>query len=235
MSLIYNPNDVFLVQRNATSSSFVEKVLSSSPNSLVFFDSASLVTSLSTSSFTASWASGSVTSILAHTASYLPVGTYQISASQAVSASWASVAVSASWSSASYTASFLPNNTYQITASQAVSTSLALNLLNYPTNVTQSVSVYVSASNYIILQRSTASLLSAFYDYTVVSSSNARSGQITSVWNAATIIYSDTSTSDIGDTSDCYVFTQLTNDTCSLIAYTSSSLSWSISARGRYL
>ena len=69
MSIIYNPYDVFVVQRNADSSSFVEKVLSSAPNSLFFFDSASNVVALPSSSIAAGTASYA---LFADTASFSP-------------------------------------------------------------------------------------------------------------------------------------------------------------------
>ena len=53
MSIIYNPHDIFLVQRSADSSSFEEKVLSSDPNSLFFFDSDSNVVALPSQSIAA--------------------------------------------------------------------------------------------------------------------------------------------------------------------------------------
>jgi len=47
----------------------------------------------------------------------------------------------------------------------------------------------------------TGSYTSAFYNYTLSSGSNARSGQIMSVWDGSTINYTETTTLDIGDTS----------------------------------
>ena len=65
---VYNPNDVFIVQRNSTSSSFVEKVLSSSPNTIFFFDSSSNVMALPTLSMNVG------KSINSDTASILKIG-----------------------------------------------------------------------------------------------------------------------------------------------------------------
>ncbi len=51
MPLTYNPKDVFIVQRNDSGSAFVETILRSTPNSVVLFDSHSLLTTLTTKSF----------------------------------------------------------------------------------------------------------------------------------------------------------------------------------------
>jgi hypothetical protein len=52
----------------------------------------------------------------------------------------------------------------------------------------------------------TGSYTSAFYNYTVASGSNARSGQVMVVWNGGSIQYTDNSTLDIGSTTSV-VFT----------------------------
>lgn len=93
MNLTYNPKDVFVVQRNATSSSFEEKVLTSAPNSYLLFDSASNLVTIPSSSIsintgstypiTASWAANTIS-------------TTEITSS--ISASWASSSLSASYS-----------------------------------------------------------------------------------------------------------------------------------------
>lgn len=48
----------------------------------------------------------------------------------------------------------------------------------------------------------TSSYNGAFFDYTLVESTNARAGQIMSIWNGSTIRYTETTTTDIGSTSD---------------------------------
>ena len=48
---------------------------------------------------------------------------------------------------------------------------------------------------------STSSYDGAFVDYTMVSASNARAGSIMSIWNNSSIQYTETATSDIGNTS----------------------------------
>ena len=84
MSIIYNPYDVFVVQRSADSSSFIEKVLSSKPNSVFFFDSASNVVAIPTSSIgggTSISSSISVSSSYAYTASFAVKSDWSDSAS----------------------------------------------------------------------------------------------------------------------------------------------------------
>lgn len=103
MSIIYNPNDVSITQMNSDSSSFVEQVLVSSPNSLIMFDSNSHLTSVSSQSFLSNSSSYTVS------ASWAPF----VDNPNAVSASWASNSISASYSLSS---SYAPTST-TITAS----------------------------------------------------------------------------------------------------------------------
>jgi hypothetical protein len=57
----------------------------------------------------------------------------------------------------------------------------------------------INGSNTVFTQ-ATGSYTSAFFKYTVTSGSNARSGEIMSVWNGATAEFADNSTADIGTT-----------------------------------
>ena len=57
----------------------------------------------------------------------------------------------------------------------------------------------VGANN--LFTQATGSYTSAFFKYTVSSGSNARAGEVMTVWNGGTTTYTDTSTTDIGDTS----------------------------------
>jgi len=98
MSIIYNPNDVSITQMNSNSSSFVEQVLVSSPNSLILFNSTSQLVAIPTQSFS------SISSSWAISASYVITSSYSVSASfasrslVATSASWSSSSLSSSWS-----------------------------------------------------------------------------------------------------------------------------------------
>lgn len=58
----------------------------------------------------------------------------------------------------------------------------------------------INGSN-IVFNVATGSYSSAFFKYTVASASNARSGEIMSVWNGSTVEFTDNSTTDIGSTS----------------------------------
>jgi hypothetical protein len=59
----------------------------------------------------------------------------------------------------------------------------------------------INGSNTVFTQ-ATGSYSSAFFKYTVTSGSNARSGEIMSVWNGTTSAFTDNSTIDIGTTTD---------------------------------
>jgi hypothetical protein len=59
----------------------------------------------------------------------------------------------------------------------------------------------INGSNTVFTQ-ATGSYTSAFFKYTVTSGSNARSGEIMSVWNGTTAAFTDNSTIDIGTTTD---------------------------------
>jgi hypothetical protein len=76
MSTVYNPGDIFIAKRNATSSSFVEYVLQSSPNSILTFDATKNLVAVSPTTITvgtSSYFSGSISNaISAQSASYAP-------------------------------------------------------------------------------------------------------------------------------------------------------------------
>lgn len=66
-----------------------------------------------------------------------------------------------------------------------------------------------SAGITTVSQLSTSSYTSCFYNYTVASASNARSGQVMSVWNGSTLTYTEVVTTDIGNTSQVAVSSSL--------------------------
>jgi hypothetical protein len=94
MSIIYSPFDVLITQRNANSSSFVEEKLSSLPNAVVTFNSASVLVSLSTGSFSSSYALTSSYSLNAGSATLTTASTYPITSSWAVNTLTASYTTS---------------------------------------------------------------------------------------------------------------------------------------------
>ena len=69
----------------------------------------------------------------------------------------------------------------------------------YTTAVISSTTAAVTQS---IFGLSTSSYDGAFFDYTIQSGSNARAGSIMSVWNGSTINFTETTTTDIGNTTD---------------------------------
>ena len=83
---------------------------------------------------------------------------------------------------------------YAATASYSDAFSIGQTLTRYAT-VTSSI----NGLNTVFTQ-ATGSYSSAFFKYTVTSGSNARSGEIMSVWNGATTAFTDNSTTDIGTT-----------------------------------
>jgi hypothetical protein len=83
---------------------------------------------------------------------------------------------------------------YAATASYSDQFNIGQSQTRYAT-VTSSI----NGSN-IVFNIATGSYSSAFFKYTVASGSNARSGEIISVWNGSTAEFTDNSTSDIGTT-----------------------------------
>jgi hypothetical protein len=63
-----------------------------------------------------------------------------------------------------------------------------------------STSSITTAGSIIVSSNATASYNSAFYNYSISSGSNARAGQIMSIWNGTTIRYTEVLTTDIGNT-----------------------------------
>jgi hypothetical protein len=84
---------------------------------------------------------------------------------------------------------------YAATASYSDQFNIGQSQTRYAT-VTSSI----NGSN-IVFSVATGSYSSAFFKYTVASASNARSGEIMSVWNGSTVTFTDNSTTDIGSTS----------------------------------
>ena len=90
-----------------------------------------------------------------------------------------------------------PNATtasYALTASHASTFTIDQSLMDYA-----SVNSSVVGSNNLFTQ-ATGSYTAAFFKYTAASGSNARSGQISAVWNGSTVEFNDVSTADIGST-----------------------------------
>jgi hypothetical protein len=105
-------------------------------------------------------------------------------------------ATSASYAATASLALTAISSSYAATASYSDAFSIGQTLTRYAT-VTSSI----NGSNTVFTQ-ATGSYTSAFFKYTVTSGSNARSGEIMSVWNGITSAFTDNSTTDIGTTTD---------------------------------
>ena len=164
----------------------------------------------------------------AQSASVAVSASYATSASYAVSASYArssSIAVSSSYAiSASYavSSSYSLSGSYAVSASYAKSSSYAfLSSLavtaSYLSGIIEASSFYLGTSGYFISYQgnaspggttpianvATGSFRGAFFDYTADDgTTNARAGTIQIIIFNNTVQYNETTTMDIGDTSD---------------------------------
>jgi len=87
-----------------------------------------------------------------------------------------------------------------ITGSLTVTGSTNIQSLNLGASQFNNTSSVTSAGTTVISQLAIGSYTSCFYNYTIASASNARSGQVMSVWNGATVRYTEVTTTDIGNT-----------------------------------
>jgi len=71
----------------------------------------------------------------------------------------------------------------------------------------------------------TASYSGAYHDYTISGGTNSRAGIITAVWLGPTIQYNETSTLDIGTTSN-FTFSVVSSGTASILRTSASSNGW---------
>ena len=119
-------------------------------------------------------------------------------------ASWAQNSITASYAlTASYVAnasSFPFTGSAVITGSLEVTGSTSLQVLNVRASQFNNTSSITVAGTTIVSSIVTGSFTSAFYNYTIASASNARSGQVMSVWNGTTIRYTEVTTTDVGNT-----------------------------------
>lgn len=78
----------------------------------------------------------------------------------------------------------------------------------------------------------TGSSTAAFFDYVVTSGSNARAGTVMTAWNGGNITYADTSTADIGNTTDVDMTTSLSSGNV-LLRVTTTTDNWSVKTVSR--
>ena len=83
------------------------------------------------------------------------------------------------------------------------------------------ISSTTAATTQSIFGLSTSSYGGAFFDYTVHSGSNARAGSIMSVWNGGNISFTETTTTDIGDTTDFNVIVHISQSQAQIASHAS--------------
>ena len=81
------------------------------------------------------------------------------------------------------------------------------------------ISSTTAATTHSLCTLSTSSYDGAFFEYTAHSASNARAGNIMSTWNGTDIVYAETTTADIGLTSDLTTEVIISGSTARLVAY----------------
>ena len=81
------------------------------------------------------------------------------------------------------------------------------------------ISSTAAATTQSIFGLSTSSYGGAFFDYTVQSGSNARAGSIMSVWNGSNISFTETTTTDIGDTTDFNVIVHISQSQAQIASH----------------
>ena len=80
------------------------------------------------------------------------------------------------------------------------------------------ISSTTAATTHSLCTLSTSSYDSAFFEYVAISGSNRRAGNIMSTWDSS-IIYAETTTIDIGNTSDLTTEVIISGSTARLVAY----------------
>lgn len=127
--------------------------------------------------------------------------------------------------SLSTSGSLTVNGNTVITGSLAVSQSL----LQY-----SNITAVTSGSTSNVASFSTGSYTAAFFDYVATSGTNARAGSVFTVWNGANVEYAETSTNDIGSTTNLLLSASVSAGAVRLQA-TSLSGSWSVKTLARML
>jgi hypothetical protein len=93
---------------------------------------------------------------------------------------------------------------------------------------TQQISILATASYQTIYDIQTGSYSGAFVNYTAISSSNARAGQVMSVWRNGTASYAETTTTDIGDTSQIAFDVVMTGSVARIAVSASLTTGWQV-------
>jgi hypothetical protein len=132
-------------------------------------------------------------------------------------------------------------NTNTISSSLTVSGSLNVRNLTVSGSFQVSSSLFQYSDNTdadigteVVVTVPTSSYRSAFFDYVVISGSNARSGIVFSVWGGSSVEYTELSTNDIGNTNPVSLFAALNGANIELRATTTAD-NWSVKSLVRML
>ena len=122
---------------------------------------------------------------------------------------------------------YTTTNDLQITGSLAVTTTMYIG--SSPSSLYDTAQIAsTTATTQSVYSISTSSYDAAFFDYVVTSASNMRAGNIMSVWDASSNLnYTETTTTDIGDTSNIQLLVNISASRAHLHTVCSSA-SWKI-------
>ena len=81
------------------------------------------------------------------------------------------------------------------------------------------ISNTVAATTHSLASLNTSSYAAAFFEYTAVSASNARAGNVMSIWNGSNMSYTETTTTDIGNTTDLNVEVIISQSQAQFVVY----------------
>ena len=101
----------------------------------------------------------------------------------------------------------------------------ALGILSASLEYNQNIDV--DSGTEVIAAVATGSAQSAFFDYVIAESGNVRAGTLMAAWTGISITYAETSTQDIGDTSDVDLSAHINAGNVELKATTTTN-NWSI-------
>jgi len=85
---------------------------------------------------------------------------------------------------------------------------------------TATINATLAATSESIYSLSTSSYDGVFFDYTVTSASNARAGNIMSIWNGGNLVYTENTTTDIGSTVGVTFNVEISQSQAQLISLT---------------
>ena len=85
---------------------------------------------------------------------------------------------------------------------------------------TATINATLAATSQSIYSLSTSSYDGVFFDYTVTSASNARAGNIMSIWNGGNLVYTENTTTDIGSTVGVTFNVEISQSQAQLISVT---------------